>query len=327
MHKKVNNAIIIGLGNLGSRHLQSMAKCISSLRIDAVDPSEESIRIAKERAEQVQKTRGTSISFFSKLQDTNTESYDLAIIATGSKNRAAIIESLLKEKKVFHIIIEKVLFQSIEEYWIVDELLESQNVEAWVNCPRRSYPIYNQLFNTLNNADSIPKFMHVSGGSWGLACNGIHFIDLFAYLSKSKVESVSTSNLTNSIFESKRKGYLEFFGTLNITFQNGAKVSLTCLDQEKDVELKIGTAQFEVNLNETKGICLHDRGETSLSSSFEMLRQSDLTEVWIESLNKGGEPSLPRYKESKELHLKFIESLLAFYNDLTKENHSCLPIT
>ena len=55
---------------------------------------------------------------------------------------------------------------------------------------------------------------------WGLGCNTIHFLDLFGFFLKTNKIKVSHSNLDNKIYKSKREGYLEFKGSLELTFNN-----------------------------------------------------------------------------------------------------------
>lgn len=47
------NIVLIGAGQLGSRHLQGLKKIYTAVNIDVVDPNIDSISIAKERYEQV----------------------------------------------------------------------------------------------------------------------------------------------------------------------------------------------------------------------------------------------------------------------------------
>lgn len=47
------NIIIIGAGQLGSRHLQGVLKSTYALNVTVVDPSEESLNTARERAEKI----------------------------------------------------------------------------------------------------------------------------------------------------------------------------------------------------------------------------------------------------------------------------------
>ncbi|NJM62856.1 MAG: alpha/beta hydrolase [Oscillatoriales cyanobacterium RU_3_3] len=58
--------------------------------------------------------------------------------------------------------------------------LAAAGVKTWVNCPRRMQPAYHKLRQDLHGHS--PITMRVVGGGWGLACNGIHFLDLAAFL-------------------------------------------------------------------------------------------------------------------------------------------------
>ena len=327
MNEKIHNVIIIGLGNLGSRHLQSLAKCKSKLNIDAVDTNQESMKIARERVTQVDKNPNSQVNFFGCLDDTRQSQYDMAIIATSSQNRSIIIKELLEVKKISNMIIEKVLFQSLDEYQDIGKLLEKKKVNAWVNCPRRSYPMYKKIKELLSQENAKISAIEVSGGNWGLACNSIHFLDLFAYLSTSQSIEVNTNDLTPIIHQSKRPDYIEFFGTIKTKFSNGGVIKLTCIEQTGDILVKIKTDSTIIMINETQGNFEKTSSSKSITKSFSIPRQSDLTEEWIKEYNQDKKISLPRYEESKELHLNFIEALLKFHSRITNKEIKRLPIT
>ena len=115
------------------------------------------------------------------------EEYYVTIIATTAGIRAIVTQKLLEKNKVKHIIFEKVLFQKVEEYHCVDMLLNRYKTRGWVNCPRRIYPTYQNLKELLFGEESVD--MEVVGNGWGLACNSVHFIDLYAYLTSAPLLS------------------------------------------------------------------------------------------------------------------------------------------
>ena len=124
--------------------------------------------------------------------------------------RAQVVKALLT-KKIGYLILEKVLFQDVASYYEIKDLLQLHAIPCWVNLPRRIFPFYQKL-----HAHLLPgkKFtMAVEGGNWGLGCNALHFLDLFAYLCNSSNLIIDNINLI-SIFKSKRIGYKEFNASL-----------------------------------------------------------------------------------------------------------------
>ena len=98
-----------------------------------------------------------------------------------------LLKNCLKKNKVKYIIFEKVLFQKVEEYHSVDMLLNRYKTRGWVNCHRRIYPTYQNLKELLFGEELVD--MEVVGNGWGLACNSVHFIDLYAYLTSAPLLS------------------------------------------------------------------------------------------------------------------------------------------
>ena len=86
---------IIGAGQLGSRHLQALSSVAEPLSIDVIDPSLDSLAIAKERFEAMPKIHTHSVNYHQEiLHDLNI---DIVIVASGAKPRRKIIENLLPE--------------------------------------------------------------------------------------------------------------------------------------------------------------------------------------------------------------------------------------
>ena len=171
------NIAVIGAGELGSRHLQALVKLPGDGIIQVVDPKNNSLEVARQRIEQVSSSFTGTITFLNNISELADE-LDIVIVATNSNVRKNVIVEVLTCKKVNYLILEKFLFPRIEEYQIVADLLVKCKTIAWVNCPRRMLDFYNELKKTLNGNIHIA----VTGNGWGLGCNGIHLLDLMAYL-------------------------------------------------------------------------------------------------------------------------------------------------
>jgi len=91
-------------------------------------------------------------------------------------------------------------------------------VKAWVNYSCRSYPIYPEIKAELGR-----EIMNISyaGNNWGVACNSIHFIDLFDYLSGEFDFTFDATKIDNVVYPSKRAGFSEMHRILRISTQRG----------------------------------------------------------------------------------------------------------
>ena len=114
--------LIIGAGQLGSRHLQGILGSNITATIEVVDPSDLSIKNAIERSLEINYDKNKlKVNFYHNLNQISKE-IDLCIIASTADKRFDIINSLLTSSKVKNLILEKILFQSINEYDIIDKL-------------------------------------------------------------------------------------------------------------------------------------------------------------------------------------------------------------
>ncbi len=313
---------VIGAGQLGSRHLQGISKSREKLDVWVVDPSEESLDIAKERLAQV---TDHSEEFFHFVRDSSDipANIDVAIVATGSKPRFNILKILLEEHSVGSVILEKFLFTSLKEYDRASELIDKYNADVYVNCPRRLYPSYEFIKENLDSSEKL--IMKVEGTDWGLCCNSIHFIDIFMKLCGESDYEIDTSHLIPEILESKRKGYIEFNGMLKVSTPKGNELILSSLkpEENKGFLISIDNGDKHIEIDEVKGVLNVDQEERLFPTPY----QSELTGGCVDLLLDHKKLGLTDYETSKNYHKKFLKTLLDFYNNISGEDSENLPIT
>ncbi|MBC8146778.1 MAG: Gfo/Idh/MocA family oxidoreductase [Bacteroidetes bacterium] len=142
--ENIYNIAVIGAGQLGSRHLQGLAKSSKEFQIYVIDPNENALILAKQRFEEVSKSTNSIVSYRQSMSDL-PGTIDLAIIATTANVRRKIIENLLDKCSIKYLILEKVVFQKSEDFKPIQKRLLEKGVKAWVNCARRSYSFYKNL--------------------------------------------------------------------------------------------------------------------------------------------------------------------------------------
>lgn len=320
--------LIIGAGQLGCRHLQGILKYNNSLKtIYVIDPSLEALNISKSRAAEIDHNHQL---FFQLDWENLPESFDVVIVSTNADVREKVINQLLSLCKVKYLILEKVLFTDLLAYQRVDELLKSRFVNTWVNHPRRMFNSYRVL-KELIGKNFLGTFQ-VTGGNWGLGCNGLHFVDFFEYLSGSKLETIDADWVDSEILESKRKGFAEFTGTLKGKLANGSDFQVTSLKGEPSagtITLFDGENRFIIQESGTPAI-YHLKKSDGFKQNiipFTMEFQSSLTTKLLEDLLSTGSCNLPTYEEAKQTHELFISALLQTYNNIQKTDTHFLPIT
>lgn len=323
----MHNILIIGAGQLGSRHLQGAVQSKLALNISVVDPSIDSLEVAESRANEISFGNAkTSIQFNQKVEVGTV--IDVCIIATTANVRFKVFQELVSQCTVKNVLFEKVLFQKEAEYLDVEKLLSTHNIKAWVNCPRRIYPAYQKIKSILMNESRIA--MSVKGSNWGMACNSIHFIDLFSFITQNSVLELDHSLLDDKVMVSKRKGHYEVFGGILGRDVSGNKFELYCTNNQDNnvhIEVELVSPNYEIIIKETKGELTITHNGEEIKETYQPLYQSQLTHLNIEEILEQGQSSLTSFSVSKDIHLPFIHSIKQHLeNSLNKQLDTC-PIT
>ena len=323
---KIYNVAIIGAGQLGSRHLQGLKKSNIDISIFTVDTNPESLKVAEERYQEVESNNHIkSIDFFSDISLLPSH-LDLAIIATNSIPRADLTKRLLNTKKVKNIVFEKFLFPSIDDYSTIKKYLKNNNTKAWVNCIFRCFSFYKDLKRLLANSTALE--MNVVGKNWGLACNSIHYIDIFSMLTGKNDFEIDTS-LLEKIINSKRSGYIEFIGTIKGKSINGDYYfKLTDYENNELFTIYIITEKHKITIYETQKIAHIETMDGNLQKlEVDIRNQSDMTWMIAEQILLTNSSDLPSYSESADLHIQFLKAIIKYYNREISDNTNFCPIT
>ena len=317
----MSRVLIIGAGQLGSRHLQGVKLAQHLLDIWVCDVNEESLRVAEERYNQVTTSVAHQVHFVTNMDKVPFE-IDVAIIATGSKPRAHIVKYLLETHNVFYMVLEKFLFPRMAEYDEIEKLIAEHGVKTYVNCTRRMWDMYEYIKQHLDQR--YPVKMALYGGDWGLCCNSIHYIDIFMYLTDSKEYQLNIDGLIPEIKPSKREGYIELMGKEFITAPNGSQLAL-----EADPTYT-GTSADIIDNGSTHIIIEESKGKVHINDKeydIPVLYQSALSGKLVDELLTTGSCKLTTYSESAQYHKIFLAKILPFVNNLTGKNSDTCPIT
>src|SRR3989344_9565893 len=325
----MRNIILIGAGQIGSRHLQALKSVKIPLNIYVVDPSNSSLLTAKERYNLVNIQNIHNIVYVQKPENiTGTKKIDLAIVATNSDVRSDVVKNLLRFFEIRNLILEKILFNKLEDYVSVDKLLEEKKCRCWVDMSMRTMPFYNSLKKKF---DKDAVLYSVTGSSFGLITNAIHYIDYIAYLSDCYDYEIITDYLEAKPVESKRKGFLELNGTICLNYKNGSKGFLTCFTNGNlpvQMEIISSNCKYIVKESEKKAWVANSKNRWKWKEiNIDIPYQSQMTNLVVESiLNKGTCP-LTSYKKSAKLHVVLLDSLYKFLNESSNTKRKFYPFT
>lgn len=316
------NIAIIGAGQLGSRHLQGLKKASVPMNIYVLDASTESLEICEQRYKEIADNNLIEKIVFTTQWDEIPASIDIAIVATGSKPRCAIIHELVEKHQCHMLILEKFLFPKMSDYDDISRLFQNNEVRAWVNCNRRYFACYQKLREVLVNDGPITFIME--GENWGLCCNSIHQIDLFAFLSGTKKISFDCSGIDHILYESKRAGYIEMTGTIKGIAENGSSLQISSFAEfDGTGKLSIKSQHHYVEIFEGLNKMYIDGMEEPMNMSY----QSNLTDKYVEDLLSTHSLPLASYEESANLHQQILPLLLQIYNKLKGIDSNLCPIT
>jgi predicted dehydrogenase len=319
--------ILIGAGQIGSRHLQAMSLSSHDWIIKVIDPNTKSLELSRKRWNEVAlQTSNIEISFSSSLP-TNPSHIDVAIIATSAVHRLEAIKSLLAFQTPSYLILEKVLFQSVTELDEALLLLQEKNVKTYVNCPRRIYPFYLALKEKLANQPQIN--MSIIGNNWDMGCNGIHHLDLWCFLTGKINFDLNVTGLLPRQTLGKRHGTQEIYGTLLASADN-TELSMYSGDDSlhRHYSVNISSTDYEFEIDEPgrniKTIRCPDGNDAP--KVLDILFQSVLTHIIADALVETGQCGLTLLSESACIHRRFLMPLLEHFKLIDPTIQQC-PIT
>lgn len=320
--KRIDIAII-GVGALGKRHLESVLKSSWPMDVYCVDVNAHALDgFAWEN------TFGNKELHFCTDVSQLPKSLDWTLFAMSSAGRREMFDAVISKTTVPYIVFEKVLFQREADYGHVAAKLSEFGIKAWVNCARRVQDCYRQLKDEMSTVHEFE--VHVSGGEWGLACNGIHMLDLVEFLSGDRATEVTELNLLDVIVDSKRKGYKEVYGSLAGHSGRCRNFSITCYRESRmPVRVDIVSGLSRIQIEEGRGlktVASVDKQFVSEELPFKLKYQSQLTQEVLESIVSSGDCGLPSFADSSRLHLQFLRPLMTFFENHGMEKGVC-PIT
>jgi len=276
---------IIGVGNIGMRYVQGITKKFPAAELLLVD--------APARLLELEKLELGNARLLTSLDDIH-ESIDLCVVATSCAPRLAIYKRCLALEPRY-IILEKYLFKSREEF---EECLSLTRVPTFVN----QWMYGSRAFDCLFEEEA--RSVELTGSGWGLACNAVHWIDVFKrHMGITHLE-VGSDTAISKVFPSKRVGYEEVFGELAFVDRDSDK-TFKLIDQGAPAlvgmqEIKVDETVYTFDFKKVK------RGE-KIVGHFPYLSEV-IGDITGEILEKG-RCHLPPLEESISQHL-LVEDIL-----------------
>lgn len=315
----IETVLLIGTGQLGSRHLQGLHSLPNLSQIKVVEPFESSRNLAKQRFEEADFPKQVKLVFFD-FKDVGT-GMDAAVISTTSAGRIDILAKCL-ELGVRNILCEKVLFQSENELDTAIALQKKFDANIHVN------HIYRKIeaFGTLRDRFPHQRIdMEVHVGGVGMGCNLIHFLDLFSFVTRKEISELKVE-ISKPVVQSKREGYVDFAGMSFAHTQAGDSCAVhynSGVDEHAPIiSFQVESQNFIFNENSGKILNLDFLGSEQIMQS---PRVSNLTgNVLLEI--EAGQTNLPTLAECYKANLYMLRQFNAQLFDSYLSETKC-PIT
>ena len=208
MKSNIKNILILGAGRMGLSHFESFYNSKNNYNIDLCD-----LNIKKIKKRYINPTPTHKLRFFKNMPKNNN--YDLVVLSTNSRERYQILKKLLRLNIVNNLILEKFLFNKVEEYSQFKKIIKKYpklraiNVNTWGNY------IFRKIGLRLTK-NFIASF---SLGKNRIATNLIHICDLYSELINNKDFEILGKNLSK--IKSKRKSYSEVNGEIILKSNKG----------------------------------------------------------------------------------------------------------
>jgi|TARA_B100001059_G_C17787665_1_gene558134 hypothetical protein len=307
---------LIGCGKIGSRHLQSLVKMNIETKIYLVDTNRESINISLNLIENdLKENQRITIKICSEIDEISI-GIDFAIIASDSKPRFNILRNLLKKRTPKFLILEKLLFTKKEEFSEALKLIKQADVKVWVNQWMSAEPSFRDLCSYFKSSGV--KKLSVKGDNWGLCCNSVHYLELFDYLCKKEDLYIQEYDF-EKVFFSKRQGYLELNGMIEINSVDGSKLTLISNDagilegEEIIISIEANETKAECIFRMESLVCKIERKGKIINKNYDLILQSDFTHRIIEEILKKGSCNLPSFERSVYHHNLFYPTFGKFF--------------
>jgi len=293
--------LIVGFGNMGCRHAQSLIENNSQNQYFVLEPDKDIYRANLQKIGVLE----NQVLYFDNIKNL-PDNLDFAIIATSSFPRYQIMKKLI-DKGIKYFLLEKIVFQSEYQFNDVISSMNKNGCTAYCNFVSRYFPNYIDIKNKL--IKSSPIKMIVTGGDFGLGCNALHYMDLFEYFTGIKA-NIERKELIENL-KGNRRGlfYKELLGQILFSTDRGDILFIS--SEEKRVggnEIIIIQDDCYDILNEETGSHIHFSKEKGLVlQAFKILYTSYLTNIIINDIiNK--KTLLPNLEDTKHCHTELFKA-------------------
>jgi predicted dehydrogenase len=301
------NLLLVGAGRMGLRHLEGLGGLQGELHV--VDPRPE---VENEVRRRTDGRPGQHVILHRALEQVPLEDAGVsaAILAETANGRLERLEFLARAK-VEDVLAEKPLEQSRARLRRMLEITADASLRVRVNHYQRAMPFFRRLRD-----EGGPFRIVVAAGAYGLACNGVHDLDLACFLTGVPGRLLYADLEERQIESGRGPQFRDYGGRALIGFEDGSSLYLDCGAESSAPPLLAVVQPKRLSLHDGAEGVVHERDPNSAAPVYhygvDYRRRvvSDLdppapgrtTADWLSSLEGGAESHLPTLAEAAAGH-------------------------
>lgn len=327
---QIRRIVIVGCGQMGSRHLQAIVKLGGQLNIQVVEHNPANQYLAQKRLQEVL-TRGqpVEIKWYKDIAELDSRP-DLTIVATKAAGRVDILKELAMMGHS-RFLIEKMVCQSVEEYDDLLETFEGLKIKAWVNCTRPYFPVYEKAIEVMRNDGEL--IFNAMAGNLGLGCNSIHLLNLFLTMTGDPQDvHLDGRSLFPALLPNKRgKKLVEFAG--NITAETSKQSFATIsFHRHNNSQVLINAIsknwRLFVDEGNNEALMASKRNQWQREAyEFKSRLSSELTTEVAQTIIKEDACKLPTVRDCYYIHKELFRIFNSHIQSITGKNVNLCPVT
>lgn len=329
-----NNAksriLIVGCGQLGSRHLQAVATLPFVNEIEVVDERPEALQLGKERLAEIQAQDHLQVRWLNSLKQARSGG-DLCIVATQAAGRCELVRSVAERLGFSRFLVEKLVAQTTREYEELIDFSRKNSLRVWVNCKTRAHAAHRRVKQHLSHDESF--VLCVAGGNHGLANNGVHAVDLFSFFDGTDKIDVTGSHIDSVLHPSKRGSALfDLSGTIHARSQKGSIFTLSLAgDHMAPLQFSVVSSKYRAMVDDQIKCFYESDAETGWAwrqvPYDSNLAVSSMTRDFATGILTREQCELPTLQECFTAHRIILETLRPHFNRILGKKTDECPVT
>ncbi|MDO8527409.1 MAG: Gfo/Idh/MocA family oxidoreductase [Deltaproteobacteria bacterium] len=328
---KGSRILIVGCGQLGSRHLQAIASVPFVREIEVVDPRPEALEIGRKLLSEIpERQRPISFRWVTSIEEA-TKGGDLCIVATQAKGRSDIIFQVSELLGYKNFLIEKIVTQSVADYERLLDFAKRKKLSIWVNCKSRAHPSHKRVKASLKPGE--PIVFNISGGNHGLANNGLHGADLFAFYDQTS-EIKNAGAVIDPVLHPSKRGpeVFDLTGTLHGYTDKGSQFTLSfSANNTAPAQFSICSPSYRAVVDDAMKWFFESSADTGWvwrQVPYEAnLMVSNMTRNFAMDILSKGKCELPTLEECFPAHQFILNALQPHFKKLMKKEIQHCPVT